>query len=189
MHDESSHALRRGIWTLKPNMSAMGGAMLGLGTGAPAPVEYGTVGQSTIPLTTGDIVYWTVDLKELLIDTSRDIWVEPMLLSAETVAAASGATLDVHAKGMALGADLTDPTSGADANMQWTGVGATASQIFSAGKRAMLAPGAFAADEYLSIALTCTSDGGFSADALKLLGLRLHYTMMITDASGVRQET
>lgn len=188
-HDEATIPLRIGIKTLYPNMAGLAGAMLGVGAGAPAPVEYGAVGQTTIPLTTGDEIFWTLDLEELPIDLSRDIQVEPVLISTETIAAANGATLDFHVQGVALGQDIPNPKTLADASIQWTGVGATASQLFKPGKRPLLAATIFTNDDLLSCAFTCNSQGSFTNDLLKLVAVRLFYTQLITDASGIRQET
>lgn len=164
----------------------------GLGAGTPtvaAEIETG-LEITGINLDTADELYYLVDVPaELdLADLDKDLWVELVFTSNKATAHGS-IDFKAFAKGIALGAVLSDVLSTPDASVVFPAQSVAATRKVCKAMMPLGAAGAFKDDELLGIVVELDDKGDGAADETVLISARLAYTPEICDPEGVARST
>ena len=185
--DDSAMQLGYGHKMLYPQMGGLD-ATGGLGAGAPLMGEIGTTGQAGLLMgAAGDVMYWTVLLKDLLIKKDRDVHarVHFCALNEDT-----GIDWIATILGIKAGDAITDAVSSPDGTIAFAAAASIASHGWVATEyNSFRVPDKFDDDVALLVTVECDSLGTTDANEIKLLGLELKYTLSLQDPSGVRRLT
>lgn len=164
----------------------------GLGSGTPtvaAEIEAG-LEITGIPLDDADEVYYLVDVPaELgLADLDKDLHLELVFTSNKATAHAN-IDFKAFAKGMALGAALSDVLSTPDCSVVFPAQSVATTRKICKAMMPLAGAAKFKADELLGIVVELDDKGDGAADETVLISARLWYTPEICHPTGVAQST